>query len=141
LFSVPPQLRTGESWYLGTADAVLQNLYILQEQRPQRVPILSGDHLYKMDYSETIEAHIRAGALVTAAVVECDLKTASRMGVLEVSEDNRILAFKEKPDKPEPIPGRPRFAWANIGVYVFDTPILMDAISGKSEGDPVLDFG
>jgi glucose-1-phosphate adenylyltransferase len=141
LFSVPPQLRTGESWYLGTADAVLQNQYILQEQSPRRVLILSGDHIYKMDYSEMIEAHIRAGAHVTTAVVECDLKTASRMGVLEVDEDNRVVAFKEKPDKPEPIPGHPGLAWANMGVYVFDTPVLTDAISVKSDGCSVQDFG
>jgi glucose-1-phosphate adenylyltransferase len=64
LFSVPPQLRSGESWYLGTADAVLHNIYILQERHPRRVLILSGDHIYRMDYSEIIEAHIRTGALV-----------------------------------------------------------------------------
>jgi glucose-1-phosphate adenylyltransferase len=141
LFSVPPQLRTGESWYLGTADAVLQNLYILQEQRPSRVLILSGDHIYKMDYSEMIEFHVRSGALVTAATVECDLKSACRMGVLEIDENNRISAFKEKPDKPESIPGRPGFAWANMGVYVFETSILINAISQKFTGDPVRDFG
>jgi glucose-1-phosphate adenylyltransferase len=141
LFSVPPQLRTGESWYLGTADAVLQNLYILREQRPRRVLILSGDHIYRMDYSDMIETHIRIGALATAAAVECDLTSACRMGVLEVGEDNRILAFKEKPEKPEPIPGRPGAAWANMGVYVFETSALMDAITGKSDGDPVQDFG
>ena len=141
LFSVPPQRRTGESWYLGTADAVLQNIYILQEQRPRRVLILSGDHIYKMDYSEMIEAHIRTGALVTAATVECDLKSACRMGVLEIGEDNRILSFKEKSDEPQSIPGRPGSAWANMGVYVFETQVLIDAISGKSDGDPVRDFG
>jgi glucose-1-phosphate adenylyltransferase len=63
------------------------------------------------------------------------------MGVLEVGEDNRILAFREKPGKPEPIPGRPGFAWANMGVYVFDTPVLIDAISGKPDSNPVQDFG
>jgi glucose-1-phosphate adenylyltransferase len=141
LFSLPPQLRTGESWYLGTADAVLQNIYILREQHPRRVLILSGDHIYKMDYSGMIEAHIRAGVQVTAAAVECEVKLASRMGILEVGEDNRILAFKEKPDKPESIPGRPGFAWANMGVYVFETPVLIDAISERSDGDPVRDFG
>jgi glucose-1-phosphate adenylyltransferase len=94
-----------------------------------------------MDYSEMIEAHIRTGALVTAATVECDLKSACRMGVMEVDEDNRILAFKEKPDNPESIPGRPGFAWANMGVYIFETSVLIDAISGKSGGDPVHDFG
>jgi glucose-1-phosphate adenylyltransferase len=141
LFSVPPQLRTGESWYLGTADAVLQNIYILREQSPRRVLILSGDHIYKMDYSGMIEAHIRSGAHVTAAAVECDVRLASRMGVLEIGEDNRILAFREKPDKPESIRGRSGFAWANMGVYVFETPVLVDAISGKSDGNPVQDFG
>jgi glucose-1-phosphate adenylyltransferase len=141
LFSVPPQLRTGESWYLGTADAVLQNIYIFQEQRPRRVLILYGDHIYKMDYSEMIEAHIRTGALVTAATVECDLKSACRMGVLEIGEDNRILGFREKPGKPEPIRGRPGFAWVNMGVYVFETPVLIEAISGKSNDGPVQDFG
>jgi glucose-1-phosphate adenylyltransferase len=141
LFSVPPQLRTGESWYLGTADAVLQNIYILREQNPRRVLVLSGDHIYKMDYSGMIEAHIRSGAHVTAAAVECDVRLASRMGVLEIGEDNRILAFKEKPDKPESIPDRSGFAWANMGVYIFETPVLVDAISGKSDGNPVRDFG
>jgi glucose-1-phosphate adenylyltransferase len=141
LFSVPPQLRTGESWYLGTADAVLQNIYILQQQRPCRVLVLSGDHIYKMDYSEMIEAHIRTEALVTAAVVECDLTLACRMGILEIDEDNRVLTFKEKPDNPEPIPGHPGLAWANMGVYVFETSVLIDAISGKSNGAPVQDFG
>ncbi|HTY61370.1 MAG TPA: glucose-1-phosphate adenylyltransferase [Acidobacteriota bacterium] len=141
LFSVPPQLRTGESWYLGTADAVLQNIYILREQRPRRVLILSGDHIYKMDYSGMIEAHIRTGALVTAATVAYDLKSACRLGVLEIGADNRVLAFEEKPAKPESIPNRPGFAWVNMGVYVFETQALIDAISGKSDGDPVQDFG
>lgn len=141
LFSVPPQLRTGESWYLGTADAVLQNIYLLQKESPARVLILSGDHVYKMDYSEMVEAHLRTGASVTAAVVECDLNTARRMGVLAVDADNRILTFREKPENPEPIPGRPGYAWANMGVYVFDTSVLIDAISRKSDGDPIQDFG
>ena len=88
-----------------------------------------------------IEAHIRTGALVTAATVECDLKSACRMGVLEIGEDNRILSFKEKSDEPQSIPGRPGSAWANMGVYVFETQVLIDAISGKSTGDPVQDFG
>ncbi len=92
LFSVPPQLRTGDSWYLGTADAVFQNIYILQERSPQRVLILSGDHIYKMDYSEMIESHIRSGAMVTVAAVECDVNSARRLGVLEIDGDNRVLS-------------------------------------------------
>jgi len=141
LFAVPPQLRKGNSWYQGTADAVFQNICILQERLPRRVLILSGDHVYKMDYSEMIDTHINTGASVTVAAVECDLNLAHRMGILEIDENNCILAFKEKPDNPEPIPGRPGLAWANMGVYLFETSVLIDAISGKSDGDPAQDFG
>jgi glucose-1-phosphate adenylyltransferase len=141
LFSVPPQLRTGRSWYQGTADAVSQNIYILQQRLPQRVLILSGDHIYKMDYSEMIEAHLNTGATVTVAAVECDLNSARRMGVLEIDENNIILAYKEKPDNPRPIPGRSGLAWANMGVYLFETSVLIDAISGRSNSGSVQDFG
>jgi glucose-1-phosphate adenylyltransferase len=141
LFSVPPQLRTGNSWYRGTADAVSQNIYILRERLPQRVLILSGDHIYKMDYSEMIETHIRTGATVTVAAVECNLNSARRMGVLGVAADNRILTFEEKPKHPKPIPGRPGFAWVNMGVYVFETTALVEWISGSAHTGITHDFG
>jgi glucose-1-phosphate adenylyltransferase len=141
LFSVPPQLRTGNSWYLGTADAVLQNSYILREQIPRRVLILSCDHIYKMDYSGMIEAHIRTGAAVTVATVEYDLNSARRMGVLEIEENNRIKNFEEKPDNPKSIPGRPGLAWVNMGVYVFETAVLLEGIAGNSPSDTPVDFG
>jgi glucose-1-phosphate adenylyltransferase len=141
LFSVPPQLRTGSSWYLGNADAVAQNIYILRERLPRRVLILSGDHIYRMDYSEMIEAHIRTGAVVTVAAVECDLKTARRMGVLAVDADNRVLAFDEKPENPKPIPSKPGVAWANMGVYVFETTALIEWISGNAHSGAAQDFG
>ena len=141
LFSVPPQLRTGSSWYLGTADAVSQNIYILRERLPRRVLVLCGDHIYKMDYSEMIEAHIRTGAVATVAAVECDLNLARRMGVLGVAADNRILAFEEKPQDPKPIPGKPESAWANMGVYVFETATLIEWLSGNTNGGATQDFG
>ncbi|MBZ5499504.1 MAG: glucose-1-phosphate adenylyltransferase [Acidobacteriia bacterium] len=141
LFSVPPQLRTGSSWYQGTADAVFQNLYILRERLPSRVLILSGDHIYKMDYSEMIAAHVRTGAAVTIAAAECDLASARRLGVLEIDEQNRILAFEEKPDNPKPIPGRPGFTLVNMGVYLFETDVLIKGTSGDSCGDSLEDFG
>ncbi|HYK88994.1 MAG TPA: sugar phosphate nucleotidyltransferase, partial [Acidobacteriota bacterium] len=100
-----------------------------------------GDHIYKMDYSEMIEAHIRTGAVVTVAAVECDLKSARRMGVLGVDRDNRILAFEEKPEDPKPIPGRPESAWANMGVYVFETTALIEWISGNAHSGAAHDFG
>ena len=140
LFSVPPQLRTGSSWYLGTADAVFQNLYILRERLPSRVLILSGDHIYKMDYSEMIAAHLRTGAAVTVAAVECALDSARRMGVLEIDEQNRILTFEEKPDNPKPVPGRPGFTLVNMGVYLFETDVLIEGTSGNSGSENIQDF-
>jgi len=141
LFSVPPQLRTGSSWYQGTADAVFQNICILRERLPRRVLVLSGDHIYKMDYSEMIGAHIRTGAVATVAAVECDLNSARRMGVLGVAPDNRIETFEEKPENPKPIPGRPGFALVNMGVYVFETGALVEWISGNAHSGASQDFG
>jgi glucose-1-phosphate adenylyltransferase len=139
--SIPPQLRTGSSWYLGTADAVFQNIDILRSHQPRRVLILSGDHIYKMDYSEMIENHIRSGAALTVAAVESDLKTAKRMGVLEISHDDRITGFQEKPDYPKTIPNRPDYAWINMGVYLFETDTLIDSICSDSTLQTKHDFG
>jgi len=141
LFSVPPQLRTGSSWYQGTADAVFQNLYILRERLPSRVLILSGDHIYRMDYSEMIAAHVLNGAAVTVAAVECDLSSARRMGVLVIDEQNRILAFEEKVDNPRSLPHRPGTCLVNMGVYLFDTDALIEATSQGGDGQSPRDFG
>ncbi len=141
LYTIPPQFRTGNRWYLGTADAVFQNVYILQNERPSHVVILSGDHIYKMDYSEMIEAHARNKALATVAVVEHDRAAASRMGVVEVDADNHVVSFSEKPSDPKPIPGQPEMALVNMGVYVFETATLVQAVSEDSRRDSAHDFG
>ena len=109
LLTVPPQFQTASSWYKGTADAVYQNVDIFQRYHPERVLILGGDHIYKMDYSQMIEAHTRTGATVTLAAVKCDRPSAQRMGVLQIDKENRVLDFKEKPEDPKPIPGEPEF--------------------------------
>lgn len=142
LYTVPPQFRLGDQWYLGTADAVLQNIHILQEERPARVLILSGDHIYKMDYSAMIGAHLRTQAMATVAAVECDCITARRMGVLEVDGDHRILSFEEKPAHPKTIPGRPGFSLVNMGVYLFETEALVRAVSADARcSGSTHDFG
>ncbi len=141
LHSVPPQFRAGDHWYQGTADAVYQNIYILEETRPARVLILSGDHIYKMDYSEMIETHVNSGALATVAAVEIERSRATRMGVIEVDSSNRILNFEEKPANPKPIPGNPDCALANMGVYVFDTEALIAAITEDAQKQTAHDFG
>lgn len=141
LYSVPPQRRAGSSWYLGTADAVFQNVDLLRAQNARRVLILSGDHIYKMDYSEMIEAHARSGAAATIAVVESDLITARRMGVLELDPDGHIRRFEEKPKNPRLIPGREDCAWVSMGVYLFETEILIDAVCKDASRTTTHDFG
>jgi glucose-1-phosphate adenylyltransferase len=141
LYTIPPQFRLGNQWYQGTADAVLQNLYVLQNERPARVLVLSGDHIYKMDYSAMIEAHIRADAVATVAAVECDHATACRMGVLEVDDENRVLNFEEKPAEPKSIPARPGLSLVNMGVYLFETDALVRAVSADARRESTHDFG
>lgn len=104
---VPPQQRTADRWYEGTADAVFQNVYLLERERPQYVVILGGDHVYKMDYSEMLAAHIEKGADLTIACTEAPHAEASRFGVLGVDADWRIQNFREKPSEPDPLPNNP----------------------------------
>jgi glucose-1-phosphate adenylyltransferase len=138
---VPPQLRVGQRWYEGTADAVYQNVYLLEQDRPRYVLVLSGDHVYKMDYARLIEYHEAKGSVVTVGAVEVPAAEASSYGVLAVDEASRITAFQEKPSRPSPIPGRPATALANMGVYVFETETLVRALTQDARKDTKHDFG
>ena len=138
---VPPQLRVGQRWYQGTADAVYQNVYLLEQDRPEHVVILSGDHVYKMDYAKLIDVHERNGAVATVAAVEVPVAEASAFGVLAVDEQSRITAFQEKPKHPSPVPGRPDTALVNMGVYVFETEALVRALTADARRDSRHDFG
>ena len=138
---VPPQLRVGERWYQGTADAVYQNVYLLEQERPRNVIVLSGDHIYKMDFATLIARHEAKGAIVTVAAVEVGIGEASAFGVIAVDEDSRITAFQEKPEHPSPLPGRPETALVNMGVYVFDTETLVRALALDARRDSRHDFG
>ncbi len=141
LMTIPPQFQTADSWYKGTADAVYQNIDILRRWHPEHVLILSGDHIYKMDYSQMIETHIKTGATATLATVECDRDSAKRMGVLQIDGENRVLDFEEKPENPTSIPGQPGFSSVNMGVYVFETDALIKAVTEDAEYDGAHDFG
>jgi len=138
---VPPQLRVGERWYQGTADAVYQNVYLLEQERPRYVVILSGDHIYKMDFSRLIQRHEDCGAIATVAAVEVPIAEASAFGVLAVDDAGRITAFQEKPKEPSPVPGRPDRALVNMGVYVFDTETLVRALAADARRETRHDFG
>jgi glucose-1-phosphate adenylyltransferase len=137
---IPAQQRVGEDWYLGTADAIYQNVYILQQDRPDLVLILSGDHIYKMNYMEMIARHKENQADLTVAVIEIDKGLSEHFGVLQVDEQFRIIGFEEKPQIPKTIPGQPDFILANMGVYVFNTEVLArrvieDAKDPRSQHD------
>ena len=138
---VPPQLRVGERWYQGTADAVYQNVYLLEQDRPRYVVVLSGDHIYKMDFARLLARHEELGAVATVAAVEVPIGEASAFGVLAVDEASRITAFQEKPATPSPIPGRPDTALANMGVYVFETETLVRSLAADARRETRHDFG
>jgi len=122
---IPPQFRTGSSWYAGTADAIAQNVYTFIQGNPECVLILSGDHVYKMDYSLMVDQHLTTGASLTIACLEVDLEEASQFGVLVVDDSNKVTAFEEKPAKPSPVPGNPAKALVSMGVYIFETNSLV----------------
>jgi glucose-1-phosphate adenylyltransferase len=139
---VPPQMRSGDDWYSGTADALYQNIYLLERNRASRVLILSGDHIYRMDYAELIKSHAEHGAGATVAGMEVPLEQAGRFGVMRVDADDRVLDFAEKPEQPTPLPDSPERALASMGVYVFDKTLLLDLL--RRDADNLVsghDFG
>lgn len=139
---LPPQQRIDENWYQGTADAVYQNIYTIERSRPDIVLILSGDHIYKMDYSELIRDHRESGAKATVACIPVPLREASEFGVMRVDESRRVTGFLEKPKNPEPSPGETDRCLANMGVYVFDANFLFEELCRDATiTDSAHDFG
>ncbi len=125
IFTIPPQQRMDNRWYAGTADAVYQNIYFVEKAAPPYLLILSGDHIYKMDYSDMFEFHLEREAIATVAAIEVERKSASSFGVMEVDQENRIVGFEEKPKNPKSIPGRPEQSLASMGIYLFNSEILI----------------
>ncbi|MED1561909.1 glucose-1-phosphate adenylyltransferase [Alkalihalobacillus alcalophilus ATCC 27647 = CGMCC 1.3604] len=118
LRSLPPYIeKKGGSWYQGTANAILQNIPFIEQHNPEHVLILSGDHIYKMDYSKLIDNHKKTGADATISVIDVPLEEASRFGIMETNASNEITGFKEKPEQPTS-------TLASMGVYVFKWPLL-----------------
>jgi len=125
---VPPQQRIDENWYLGTADAVYQNIYTIEKERPQYVVILAGDHIYKMDYGALVEKHIANQADMTVASLRVSKAEARDFGVMAVDETNRVVGFEEKKQDPKTIPGDPEHCLASMGVYVFTAKFMFDQL-------------
>jgi glucose-1-phosphate adenylyltransferase len=122
---IPAQQRLDESWYQGTADAIFQNFYTLQQEQPDIVLILSGDHVYKMDYRLMIDYHLQRKADLTVAVLQVAKRFSRDFGVVEVSRDYRIRGFQEKPSDPVTMPGKRGYILASMGIYVFNTEVLV----------------
>ncbi len=121
---VPPQMRTGASWYSGTADAIFQNLYLLDRSNARFIMILSGDHIYRMDYAAMLLFHQEQEAELTIACMPVPLTSASSFGIMSVDGAHRIREFNEKPDNPKPLPNDPRHALASMGIYIFNQDLL-----------------
>ena len=139
---VPPQMRSGENWYAGTADAIYQNLNLLEESGAKHVIILSGDHIYRMDYAAIIKFHDKHNAAATVACMEVGLDEAREFGVMSIDKNQRILAFEEKPAEPQATPDNPQCALASMGIYVFNLQLLLKELVRDFE-DPYSshDFG
>ena len=138
---LPPQKRISEHWYQGTADAVYQNLYSLAREEPRHLIILSGDHVYKMDYARMLNFHRERGAAVTLAAIEESITDASRFGIVAIDEREQVTGFQEKPKHPIPIPGSPDLALASMGVYIFDMDVLIRALEADAGLQTSHDFG
>jgi glucose-1-phosphate adenylyltransferase len=126
---LPASQRVGGEWYRGTADAIYQNLDIIRTHDPRFVLILSGDHIYKMDYGQLLAAHAENEADMTICCIEMPLEEAAgQFGVMTVDDTGRIIGFDEKPEKPNPIPGKPGYCLASMGNYLFNTEFLYEQV-------------
>jgi len=139
---LPAQQRTGESWYLGTADAIYQNLYTIDEEKPDEVLILSGDHIYKMNYYQMIEYHRKLEADVTIGIVELEKEKAVSLGIVEIDNGFRIINFREKPTLQELASLNKEKVYVSMGVYVFNREILKNQlIEDSQDQNSTHDFG
>lgn len=125
---LPAQKRVGENWYLGTADAVFQNLDIIESHQPEYVLVLAGDHIYKMDYGIMLARHIEYNAEVTVGCVEVPPEHASDFGLMQVDDDARVMKFVEKPADPTPYLTANGYALASMGIYLFTTEFLFSLL-------------
>jgi glucose-1-phosphate adenylyltransferase len=137
-----PQKRVGEHWYLGTADAVYQNLYSITREAPTHVIVLSGDHVYKMDYAKMLRFHVEKNADATLATIEVPVSDARRFGIVSIDQTERVIGFEEKPATPSTVPGSADVALASMGIYIFKADVLVRALEDDAtRADSQHDFG
>ena len=141
--AVPAQQRRGKEWFRGSADAIYQSLNVITDEQPDHVCIFGGDHIYKMDVRQMLEQHLESGALATVAAVPVALADARAFGVIEADAQSRIAHFQEKPAAPAEMAGKPGYALASMGNYIFRTEALLAELQRDAEGgeDSAHDFG
>jgi glucose-1-phosphate adenylyltransferase len=127
--TVPAQMRVGPRWFAGSADAVYQNLNLVGDERPDCICVFGADHIYRMDPRQMIDHHLGSGAGVTLAGIRVPIEQAPSFGIIEPDRSGHVLAFREKPSDPTPVPGSPDQAYASMGIYVFSTRALVDAVT------------
>lgn len=130
---VPAQMRHGDKWYQGTADAIFQNSYLLERSNTEWTIILSGDHIYRMDYAAMLETHKTLNADATVACMRVPLKEASQFGIMTTNKDQRIIKFEEKPENVQPCADDPDQVLASMGIYIFSTKLLIDILEADSQ--------
>jgi len=139
---LPAQQRIKDNWYLGTADAVYQNMDIIRSHDPEFIMILAGDHIYKMDYGVMLAKHAENEADLTVGCFEVPLEEAKAFGVMAVDDNNRIIEFAEKPENPKHVPGNTEVALASMGIYIFNTKFLIEQLLKDAEDkNSSRDFG
>lgn len=142
IYSIPPQLKTSNNWYLGTANAVHQNMNLIEDGNYENLLLLSGDHIYKMDYLKMIQYHKEKNAQLTIASIEIPSSQANRFGVIDIDENYRVKKFVEKPKNPPEIPDKPGLSFVNMGIYVFSTEAIKTVFNKMdNEKIPSYDFG
>ncbi|MBM4255379.1 MAG: glucose-1-phosphate adenylyltransferase [Deltaproteobacteria bacterium] len=138
---VPPQMREGQNWYQGTADAVYQNLNVIRDFRPDLIAVFGADHIYRMDVGQMVKFHMENRADVTIAALPVPLPEASSFGIIEVDRMQRLIGFEEKPKNPKPMPTDSNRAYVSMGNYLFETKLLMDVLQEDAQRTTEHDFG
>ncbi len=141
IMTLPPQQRVDEHWYQGTADAIYQNIYSIEKESPEHLLVLSGDHIYKMDYSKMLAFHRHRKADATVGAIEVPREDARGLGIIDVDTDYNIKGFKEKPRQPKPIPGKEHLSFASMGIYIFNTSVITQFLKEDAAMSSTHDFG
>jgi glucose-1-phosphate adenylyltransferase len=139
---LPPQQRIDENWYKGTADAIYQNIYVIEKADPRLVLILAGDHVYKMDYGDLLRTHLERHATITVGCIPVPRDEGKHFGIMHVDERDRVVSFVEKPADPPPMPDQPELCLASMGIYVFTARAMFEWLcQDATRQDSNHDFG